>query len=134
MAKSGLSASQKPLPATRKRTSPPASVSPNSGTEPERSPPKVVAPESRSEVFAKSDKVREEFQLIFGQNLKAARLKAGLKQSEMATLTGLPQQYLSVIEAGQQNITIRTMALLAEVVDHDLLDLLRKALDPPTQK
>ena len=43
-------------------------------------------------------------------------------------MTGLTQQYLSLIEAGQQNVTIKTMALLAKVVDHDLLHLLQDAL------
>ena len=67
--------------------------------------------------------------MIFGQNLRAARLKAGLKQSDVAARTGLTQQYLSLIEAGQQNITLKTMTLLAQVVDHDLRDMLRKTLD-----
>jgi DNA-binding XRE family transcriptional regulator len=81
------------------------------------------------EVLAKEEKLREDFQAIFGQDLRAARLKAGLKQSDVAARTGLTQQYLSLIEAGQQNITLRTMFLLAEVVDHDLLEMLQKALD-----
>jgi transcriptional regulator with XRE-family HTH domain len=63
--------------------------------------------------------------------LRAARLRSGLKQSDVAARTGLPQQYLSLIEAGQQNITLKTMILLAEVVDHDLLNMLRRALDDP---
>lgn len=44
-------------------------------------------------------------------------------------MTGLTQQYLSLIEAGQQNVTIKTMALLAKVVDHDLINLLQEALE-----
>jgi transcriptional regulator with XRE-family HTH domain len=49
----------------------------------------------------------------------------------VAARTGLTQQYLSLIEVGQQNVTIRTMALLAEVVDHDLVGLLQKTSGPP---
>lgn len=67
---------------------------------------------------------------MFGVNLKAARLKSNLKQSDVAAITGLTQQYLSLIEEGQQNVTIKTMALLAKVVDHDLLGLLKQVLDP----
>jgi len=44
-------------------------------------------------------------------------------------MTGLTQQYLSLIEAGQQNVTIKTMALLAKVVDHNLIHLLQEALE-----
>ena len=43
-------------------------------------------------------------------------------------MTGLTQQYLSLIEAGQQNVTIKMMALPARVVDHDLINLLQEAL------
>jgi DNA-binding XRE family transcriptional regulator len=83
------------------------------------------------EVLAKGERAREDFQVIFGNNLRASRLKCGLKQSEVAERTGLTQQYLSLIEAGQQNITLKTMILLAEVVDNDVADMLRKAADLP---
>ena len=71
---------------------------------------------------------------MFGQNLRAARLKSGLKQSEIAERTGLTQQYLSLIEAGQQNITLKTMVLLADVVGRNIIDMLRPALLEPPQK
>lgn len=106
-----------------------------------RSPPDPVAPEpageSRSDrhraaleaaIHAAGEKSRLEFQRVFGQNLKAARLRLNLKQSDVADITGMTQQHLSLIEAGRQNVTIKTMALLAEVVDHDLLDLLKEVL------
>jgi DNA-binding XRE family transcriptional regulator len=82
-----------------------------------------------AEILARGEKIREELQAVFGQHLKAARLKAGLKQSDVAARTGVTQQYLSLIEAGQQNITLRTMILLAEVVDRDIRDLLQKVLE-----
>lgn len=110
----------------------------------ERSPPKALSPPASARkssptgpdphILAKEEKVREQFQQVFGKNLRAARLKASLKQSEVAVLTGLTQQYLSLIEAGQQNITLKTMILLAEVVDSDLLDMLKRALDDPSLK
>jgi DNA-binding XRE family transcriptional regulator len=86
------------------------------------------------DILAKEEKLREEFQAVFGQHLKVARLKAGLKQSDVADRTGMTQQYLSFIEAGQQNITLKTMILLAEVVDRDIRDLLRKVLETPRKE
>jgi DNA-binding XRE family transcriptional regulator len=86
------------------------------------------------ELCAAAEKSQLEFQRIFGVTLKAARAKAKLNQAETAALTGLTQQYLSLIEAGQQNVTVRTMALLAKVVDHDLMHLLRTVLKPPEKK
>lgn len=82
-------------------------------------------PSPSAEICAAGEKTQLELQKIFGTNLRAARVDAGLKQSEVASVTGLTQQYLSLIEAGQQNLTMRTMAILAEVVARDLLDLLR---------
>ena len=81
-----------------------------------------------------AEKSQLEFQRIFGVNIKAARLKSNLKQSDVATITGLTQQYLSLIEAGQQNVTLKTMALLAEVVEHHLLALLQEGLEAPSKK
>ena len=112
-----------------------------------RSPPNSLSSEPRHEpaerkhqqypdpnILSKGEKSQEEFQVLFGRNLKAARLKSGLKQSEVAALTGLTQQYLSLIEAGQQNVTVRTMALLAKVVDHDIIDLLQTVTGTDSKK
>jgi transcriptional regulator with XRE-family HTH domain len=85
---------------------------------------------SSKEANATSENLRM-FQAIFGQHLKAARLQAGLKQSDVTARTGLTQQYLSLIEAGQQNITLKTMILLAEVVDHDIRDRMREIIETP---
>ena len=77
--------------------------------------------------LAKSDEeLPDDFQAIFGQNVRKARLKSGLKQSEVAERTGLSQQRLSQIENGQQNVTLRTMVKLAQVVDHNISSLLMK--------
>ena len=86
------------------------------------------------EILAKEEKIRKEFQVVFGQHLKDARLKAGLKQSDVADRTGLTQQYLSLIEAGQQNITLKTMIFLAEVVGRDIHDLLRQVRETPRKE
>jgi DNA-binding XRE family transcriptional regulator len=61
---------------------------------------------------------------IFGENLKAARLACGLKQSDVAKQTGLTQQRLSLIEAGHQNLTLKTMMRLAQVVGHEVSAML----------
>ena len=38
---------------------------------------------------------------IFGANLKAARMKAGLTQAQLAERSGLLQQYVSLVEIGK---------------------------------
>ena len=72
------------------------------------------------------DPLPDDFQAIFGENLKAARLKSGLKQSDVAEQAGLTQQRLSQIENGHQNLTLKTMVKLAAVVDHHISALLLK--------
>jgi DNA-binding XRE family transcriptional regulator len=66
-----------------------------------------------------------ELQILFGENFRTARLKAGLSQTDVAALSGMAQQTLSQIEAGQLNLTLRTMDRLAKVVDLDVAYLLR---------
>jgi transcriptional regulator with XRE-family HTH domain len=70
--------------------------------------------------------VPDDLRKIFGHNVRAARIKAGLTQAQLATRTGLTQQYVSLVEAGHQNITIDTMAALARAVGRDVSALLRK--------
>lgn len=66
-----------------------------------------------------------ELQILFGENFRTARLKAGLSQTDAAAQSGMAQQTLSQIEAGQLNLTLRTMDRLARVVDRDVAYLLR---------
>jgi DNA-binding XRE family transcriptional regulator len=127
MAKDVLSTASRPSHTRqdRKVRSPPV-FAPPPPIEQHRSDKHRTAPDAQ--LCAAGEKYQLEFQKIFGINLKAARVECNLKQSEVAAMTGLTQQYLSLIEAGQQNVTIKTMALLAKVVDHNLIHLLQEAL------
>ena len=61
---------------------------------------------------------------IFGRNVRAERERAGLKQVEAGERIGVGQQRLALIEGGKQNVTLRTMASLAEALGCDLPDML----------
>jgi DNA-binding XRE family transcriptional regulator len=61
----------------------------------------------------------------FGANLKAARLKQGLTQAQLAERAGLLQQYVSLIESGKQNVTLTTAQTLARVVHQNVSEMLR---------
>ena len=67
-----------------------------------------------------------DFLALFGANLRAARLKLGLTQAQLAEQSGLLQQYVSLIESGKQNVTFETAWYLAKVVRQDPVDLLRR--------
>ena len=64
-------------------------------------------------------------QTVFGRNLKAARLAAGLSQQSLAALTGLPQPYISLLERGLENPTLETVAKFAEAVGISVQDSLK---------
>ena len=70
----------------------------------------------------------EALQVLFGENFRLARVKAGLSQRDIEVETGIKQAYVSQIEGGKLNPTLATMAALARSVGKDVRALLR----PPT--
>jgi transcriptional regulator with XRE-family HTH domain len=63
---------------------------------------------------------------IFGENLRQARIKAGLTQRAIEAQTRIKQAYISQIEGGKQNLTLETIVTLASAVDEDFLTLLQR--------
>ena len=59
--------------------------------------------------------------LKFGAALKAARIAAGMSQSD---LLGHDQSFISKAERGEANLTLETMARLAAAVGRDIGDML----------
>ena len=80
----------------------------------------------RGETPKTGEPVSDDLPTLFGKNLRDARIKAGLTQGQVAERTSLTQQYVSLVEAGHQNITLGTMTALARVVGQDVRTLLRK--------
>jgi DNA-binding XRE family transcriptional regulator len=76
---------------------------------------------------ALATKVSDHLQIIFGENLKLARADRGLTQSDVAKLTGISQQYLSRVELGRRNVTLKTIVLLSRTVERDVISMLRPA-------
>jgi transcriptional regulator with XRE-family HTH domain len=74
---------------------------------------------------------QDEIVTTFGANLKAARLKIGLTQAQLAEAAGLLQQYVSLVESGKQNITLTTAETLAKVVNRDVRMLLARPRPRP---
>jgi DNA-binding XRE family transcriptional regulator len=66
-----------------------------------------------------------DLQIMFGESLKAARMRMGISQYELSRETGLTQQYLSLVETGRKNLTLRTMMALARAVGKTVSDMLR---------
>jgi transcriptional regulator with XRE-family HTH domain len=58
------------------------------------------------------------------ENLRDARLAAGLTQRELAELTGLSRKYIGEIEGGIANVSIDLLAVLAQHVRRSPISLL----------
>jgi transcriptional regulator with XRE-family HTH domain len=60
----------------------------------------------------------------FGANLRSYRLKAQLSQEALAERIGVDRAYISLIERGQQNVTLLTIWHAARALDIRPADLL----------
>lgn len=70
------------------------------------------------------DPLTEDLRRNFGENLRAARIMAGMTQAQLADRAGLTQQYVSLVEIGRQNLTLSTMAMLARIFGQDVVAML----------
>jgi transcriptional regulator with XRE-family HTH domain len=59
-----------------------------------------------------------------GVRLREARQKAGLTQAQLGAKADLKQSYIFELETGGSNITLRTLAKMADVLELDVRDLL----------
>ncbi|HKT31930.1 MAG TPA: helix-turn-helix transcriptional regulator [Gammaproteobacteria bacterium] len=61
---------------------------------------------------------------IFSANLRAARLRGGITQEELAALAGLHRTYVGSAERGERNVTLESVDRLARALRIAPSDLL----------
>ncbi|MBI2260706.1 MAG: helix-turn-helix transcriptional regulator [Caulobacterales bacterium] len=54
--------------------------------------------------------------VLFGKNVRALRDREGLSQEELAFRAGMKRSYLSDLERGTRNPTVRALGRLAEAL------------------
>lgn len=59
----------------------------------------------------------------FGQRVRALRQARGLSQEAFAHLCGLDRTYISSLERGHRNISLKAIAALAHALDLSLAEL-----------
>jgi len=59
-------------------------------------------------------------------NLKVERTLKKLTQEKLAELIGVHEKYIGVIEAGKQNVTLKTLNKIANALNIDIIRLLEK--------
>jgi len=56
-------------------------------------------------------------QSIVAVNVKERRLRLGLSQEGLAAVSGFHRTYIGSVERGERNITLATLATLAQVLE-----------------
>jgi transcriptional regulator with XRE-family HTH domain len=63
---------------------------------------------------------------IFAQRLRQIRQIRGLSQEELADIAGLHRTYVGSVERSERNISIDNIERLANALEVDITELLRK--------
>jgi transcriptional regulator with XRE-family HTH domain len=81
------------------------------------------------------DPFPNDLHMLFGRNVKASRVALRLNQQEFADKAGFTQQYISLVENGQTNLSLGHMRRLATALNQDVPSLLRAfdSDDPDTK-
>ncbi len=61
----------------------------------------------------------------FGRNVKAERSRIGLSQEDLAEKMGVNSQYISRIECGRANMSLKKIVELTNFLGVDIKDILR---------
>ena len=56
----------------------------------------------------------------FGEEVRAARMKAGLTQAQLAERLGRSQEYVSLIERGRRRLPVEAMVLIMRALGLEL--------------
>ena len=72
---------------------------------------------------------RRDLNTAFADVLRQLREQSGLSQEALATKSGLDRTFISLLERGQRQPTLKTLARLAEALDTSLTALSKKVED-----
>lgn len=62
---------------------------------------------------------------LIGRNFKRIRLSKGMTQEDVASVSGFSQQYLSGLENGTRNPSVRSLSDIAKALGVTFWDLVR---------
>jgi transcriptional regulator with XRE-family HTH domain len=71
-----------------------------------------------------------DLQRTLGVNLRAYRTARGLSQEALADALGFHRTYMSGVERGVRNLTLKSVERIAERLEVDPVDLLQTASEP----
>ncbi|MEO8761342.1 MAG: helix-turn-helix transcriptional regulator [Bacteroidia bacterium] len=62
-------------------------------------------------------KVKIDIAVVVGGNIRKLRISQELSQSQLAYETGLTREFINRVENGNNNISIKKLALIADALD-----------------
>jgi transcriptional regulator with XRE-family HTH domain len=62
----------------------------------------------------------------FGDKIKLLRLEKGYSQEELASRAGIDRTYISDIEKGERNVSLKIIEKLALSLDKEIFELFKK--------
>ncbi len=71
---------------------------------------------------------------LLGKRVKSLREKKGLTQEELEEKTGINTKYISAIERGNKNATIKTLEKIAKGLDVELYELFLFTAEPGSER
>ncbi len=69
---------------------------------------------------------------LLGLNVQRLRRERRLSQEELSFLSGRSRAYISGVEAGRRNVTLETLEVIAEALEVEPSELIRKSAPEPT--
>jgi transcriptional regulator with XRE-family HTH domain len=66
----------------------------------------------------------EQLHIVVSKNIRRRRERLGLSQEALAENCGLHRTYIGAIERGERNITVNTLARVAEALGCSVIELL----------
>lgn len=70
--------------------------------------------------------MKSNISLYFGNWVRSERLRQGLSQEELATLSNVHRTYIGMIERAEKNITLRNMEKIASALGVHISDIFKK--------
>lgn len=71
------------------------------------------------------DPVTNDLHILVGRNMRTARIALGCNQQDFAEKAGFTQQYISLVEKGQTNLSLGNLRRIAAALNQDAASLLK---------
>jgi len=88
-----------------------------------RSCPLLISPEDSMDLLK-----------AIGRKIQFVREKKGLTQEQLEELTGVNTKYISAIERGQKNVTVKTLEKIVKGLDIEIYELFLSPKDLASEK